>query len=211
MHVLQAYWVVFLTECLYHDCNFFVFSSLIKYSGLVEPGHVSIYLRNSILPPGSCNWCHILRMTAKAWQTAQPVQPPGVSSVLFPPRNLGCLTKNRHNFLKATIIQPLSSPNVPPYQKCIFSGISSCFWERHHVSMFLHPLPSFFAFFVLFCYGKKAVINDQVVQLVQFGVFMFTQVFFWPCQDMFHCMLFLSSFSCMHNKKAVPRSKKKEK
>lgn len=180
----------FLTECPYHDWNFFVFSSIIKYSSLnvfVGPGHVSICLRNSILPTGSCNWCHILRMTVKAWQTAQPVQPPGVSSVLFPPRNLGCLTKNRHNFLKAAIIQPLSSPKVPPYQKCIFSGITSCFRERHHVSMFLHPLPSFFAFFVLLCffYGKKAVINDQVVQLVQFGVFMFTQVFSDPVRTCF--------------------------
>lgn len=100
----------------------------------------------------------ILKMTAESWQTSQPVQPPGVSSVLFPPRNLGCLTKNRPNFPKATIIQPLSSP---PLTKKASPRTSLYVAENFCFS----PCFSVFPFFVLFRFsqGKMAVINDQVV------------------------------------------------
>lgn len=79
----------------------------------------------------------ILKMTAESWQTSQPEQPPGVSSVLFPPRNLGCLTKNRPNFPKATIIQPLSSPPQPK------KHLLGLLFMSLRISAFLHALPYF--------------------------------------------------------------------
>lgn len=172
-----------------------------------------------ILPTGSWIWCHIQRMTAKPWQTSKPVQPPGVSSVLFPPRNLGFLTKNRHNFPKATIIQPLSSPKgaPPPYKKMHLLGHLFMFprkpvfkTSRFHIS----PPFSIFSFFVLFClsYGKNAVINDQVVFVCTVLGFHVPSSVLWPCQDMFNCMLYLNSFFFHAQFKAVPKkAKKKEK
>lgn len=75
-------------------------------------------------PTGFWVWCHILQGTGKTWQTSQQRSLLGLIQPVFPPRNPGRLTGNKPNSPKATVSQPLPSPEAsPPYPENLSWGL----------------------------------------------------------------------------------------
>lgn len=102
--------------------------------------HVHLYLQVSQSDAISCTALGRLGRLPSSRSLLGLIQP------MFPPRNSGCLTGNRPNSPKATISQPLPTPQVshlPP--KNGSWDLSFCFSQTNHLyhSTFLTlPLPS---------------------------------------------------------------------
>ena len=85
-------------------------------------------------PLGFWGWCYILQGTGKTWPTSQQRTLLGLIQPVFPPRNPGRLTGNRPNSLKATISQPLPSPQVSPLPENLSQGHSLCFPQTNNLT-----------------------------------------------------------------------------